>query len=167
MLLDIKCSVVSSIKVSLTFEDGTKKENIISLYDLIDVTFNQDGIRKEVTGRVVKINVDGCDPKRWYIIVDAADDFSSKQYRFSPMNILDLEIISKHDAEKYITSPADYTNVVAIRVVKGRLQYSQDGITWHSIKQDARDIIYDEEGTCSCDDMPHHHHDDEIRDEES
>lgn len=165
MLLDIKCSVVSSIKVSLTFEDGTKKENIISLYDLIDVTFNQDGIRKEVTGRVVKINVDGCDPKRWYIIVDAADDFSSKQYRFSPMNILDLDIISKHDAEKYITSPADYTNVVALRVVKGRLQYSQDGITWHAIKQDARYIIYDEEGTCSCDDD--NHYDDGIRDEES
>ena len=166
MLLDIKCSVVNSIKVNLTFEDGAPKERVISLYDLIDVTFNQTGVKRNVEGRVVKINVEDCDPKRWYIIVDAADDFASKQYRFSPMNILDLEIISKKDAEKYIFSPSDYTNIMGLRIVKGRLQYTQNGVEWHPFKFDSRDIIYDEEGTCACD--PHHHgFDDGIRDEES
>ena len=164
MLLDIKCSVVNSIKVNLTFEDGAPKERVISLYDLIDVTFNQDGVRREVEGRVIKINVEGCDPKRWYIIVDAADDFSSKQYRFSPMNILDLDIISKKDAEKYIVSPPDYTNIAGLRINKGRLQYTQNGVDWYYVRQDSRYIIYDEEGTCSCDDPCH---DDDIRDEES
>lgn len=147
MLLDIKCSTVVSIKVNLTFEDNTTKERVIGVGDLVDVEFNNNGTRKEIEGRVVKIYSEGPDPKKWYIIIDAADDFQSKQYRFSPINILDLEVVQKKDATQYIYSTNDYTNIKGLRIVNGRIQYTQNGHDWHPTKMDPRDIIQDEEGT--------------------
>ena len=157
MLLDNKCSTVVSIKVVLTMDDGTIKERTIGFGDLIDVQFNCNGVRRCTEGRVVKVYAEGSDPKKWYIIVDSADDFESKQYKFSPTNIIDLEIIQKKDQVKFIYSPDDYTNITALRVVKGRLQYTQDGINWYFMRIDNESVIKDEEGTTHY--HNHHHHD--------
>lgn len=165
MLLDIKCSTVVSIKVNLRFEDNTTKERVIGLGDLIDVEFNSNGLRRSIEGRVVKLYTEGTDPKKWYIIVDSADDFESKQYRFSPMNILDLEVVQKHDATQYIYSTNDYTNIQGLRIVKGRIQYTQNGHDWYPVKLDPRDIIHDEEGTAPYYRPGQPIYDDELKDE--
>lgn len=168
MLLDIKCSTVVSVKVNLAFDDGTTKERVIGLGDLIDVEFNCNGLRRRVEGRVIKIYTEGADPKKWYIIVDSADDFDSKQYRFSPMNILDLEVVQKRDATQYIYSTNDYTNIQGLRIVKGRIQYTQNGHDWYPVKLDPRDIIRDEEGTAPYNERPmryNNYEDDELKDE--
>lgn len=145
MTLEVKCSVIQSIKVNLKFEDGMCKERVIGVGDLIDVDFNCNGIRKSIEGRVVKVYVEGSDARRWYIIVDSSDDFDATQYKFSPMNIIDLEIIKKKDATQYIETTNDFTNIRALRIVHGRLQYTQDGHNWWPINIDPDDIIHDEE----------------------
>ena len=77
MLLSINCSVVSSVKVSLTFDDGNKKEGIISVGDLVDIEYNTNGLRKRIYGRVLVVSVNGTDPNGWYLTVDGSDDFQS------------------------------------------------------------------------------------------
>jgi hypothetical protein len=155
MLLDIKCSVVSSIKVSLTFDDGVKKENVIAVGDLVDIEYNSNGLRKEVYGRVIKISAVGTDPNGWYITVDGSDDFHTVTARFSVMGILDFDIIKKWDTYNAISTPNDCTGIAELKIVDGYLYYTKDGIHWYEIKteHDRENEIEGERGT-----VPRHHH---------
>lgn len=145
MLLDIRCSTVLSFQIDLKYDDQrADKSVVISVGDLVDVDFNYNGCRKLVQGRIIKLYAEGSDPKKWYIILDSADVYNSTTYKFSPMNILDITIVDKADALQYIASPNDYTNIKKIRVVKGQLQYTQDGVTWLPIVIYPEDIIEDE-----------------------
>jgi hypothetical protein len=147
MLMDIKCSMVPSISVKLRFDDHTEKYALISVGDLIDVTYNANGMRKRIEGKVIKVSAYGEDPKSWYIIVDGSDDFESQKAKFSPMSILDIEILRKAGTLDFVqTVSGDYA-VPYIRIVKGRLQYSLDSFDWKPIRIDNRDIIEDQEGT--------------------
>ena len=105
MLMDVKCSAVTSIAVNLTFDDGTTKNSVIGVGDLVSVEYNNNGLRKQVDGKVLKISAIGTDPKAWYIIVDGSDEFECNKARFSPMNILDLEILRKADNSNTIQTP--------------------------------------------------------------
>lgn len=147
MLMDIKCSVVSSIKVNLLFDDKSTKEALIAIGDLVSIIYNANGLRKHVEGKVIKISAVGTDPKGWYIIVDGSDDFESDKVKFSPASILDVEVIRKADTLNTIQTPIGYEGVPYLRIVKGRLQYSKDGYNWRRINVDSRDIIEDAEGT--------------------
>lgn len=148
MTLSVDCSVVASIKVVLTYDVGPKKEVILEVGDLVDILYNKNGLRKEITGRVIKISATGTDPNGWWIVVDGSDDFESTQARFSPMNIIDVDIIKKADSEHTVTSPVDYTGIECIRVVNGYLEYSKDGYTWYKIKTGRpEEEIAQEEGT--------------------
>ncbi len=145
MLQDIKCSTIVSFKIDLKYDDcRANKSVVVSEGDLVDVDFNYNGCRKCIQGKVVKIYAEGTDPKKWYLIVDSADTFNSNTYKFSPMNILDITIIMKKDATQYIASTNDYTNIKALRIVKGMLQYTQDGVNWRPIYIDPQFIIEDE-----------------------
>lgn len=155
MLMDIKCSAVSSILVQLTFDGGGHKERLIALGDLVDVEYNANGLRKRVEGKVIKISAVGTDPKTWYIIVDGSDDFDSAKARFSPMSILDCEIIRKADTISTVQTPIGSSGVPYIRIIKGRLQYSHDGFHWKPINVDRRDIIEEQSGTVP---LPPHGH---------
>jgi len=152
MLMDIKCSMVPSIKVCLTFDDGRKKDPTLSVGDLIDLLYNSNGLRKHIVGKIIQINTNGCDPKGWSIIVDGSDDFDSEVARLSPMSILDVDIIRKSGSTRVVSTPIDDTGVYAIRVNRGRLQYTKDGKIWFNIKIDdidiipGKDIIIDENG---------------------
>ena len=143
MLMDVKCSAVTSIAVHLTFDDGTTKNSVLGVGDLVSVEYNNNGLRKQVDGKVLKISAIGADPKAWYIIVDGSDEFECNKARFSPMSILDLEILRKADNSNTIQTPVGCHAVSFLREVKGRLQWSRDGITWHSINIDKCDIIED------------------------
>lgn len=155
MLMNIKCTAVTSIAVHLEFDDQTSKDQVIHLNDFIEVEYNRNGCRKLFQGKVIKINAIGSDPKDWSILVDGSGDFESDQARICPMNILDLTVLVKDSDIKCVMTTNDRNSVEFLRVVKGRLQYSHDGIEWHKIIIDRRDIdpIKEEEGTatdCDC-----------------
>lgn len=153
MLMDIKCSMVPSIKVDLTFDDKSKKNPTLSIGDLIDLIYNSNGLRKHIVGKIVQISTPGVDPKGWSIIVDGSDGFDSDVARLSPMSILDVDIIRKAGTAKYVSSPNDDTGISGIRINKGRLQFTKDGKHWNNIKiddvdvisKDDKDQIYDED----------------------
>lgn len=147
MLMNIRCAAISSIKVHLEFDDHSVKDELIAIGDLIDVTYNGNGARKHTTGKVRCISTVGSDPKAWYIIVDASDDFKTMEAKFSPMNILDVEVIRKAATVDFIQTPLGDTGIPYLRVVRGRLQYSIDGCNWRPICIDTRDIIEPQEGT--------------------
>lgn len=147
MLMNINCSAVTSVAVHLKFDDNTCKDRIIAKDDLIEVDFNHNGVRKHVIGKVIKISTATTDPKGWFIIVDGSDDFEANQFRFCPMNILDVEILRRAGENVYIETPRDNTGIYSLRIIKGRLQYSKDGVNWSPVKYDRRDMILDEEGT--------------------
>lgn len=147
MTLDCKVDVIQSLFVHLLFDDQTVKDRIIAKNDLIDVVWNGNGARKHMIGRIARISATGSDPNSWYIIVDGADDFKSMKERFSPLAILDLEVIRRACDEETVRTVKGQGNCPMIRVIKGRLQYSKDGINWKNIKIDDEDVIEDQEGT--------------------
>lgn len=147
MLMNIKCSAVTSVLVELSFDDKSTKNCLIGLGDLIEVDYNANGLRKHAQGKVIKISAVGTDPKGWYIIVDGSDDFDSNKVRFSPASILDVEIIRKADTLNVVQTPIGHEGVPYIRIIKGRLQWSRDGVNWKPINIDQRDIIEEAEGT--------------------
>ncbi len=141
MLMDIKCSVVNSIKVNLTFDDQSTKVAVIGVGDLVDVVYNANGMRKPIQGKVIKVSAAGTDPRAWYIIVDGSGDFESEQVKFSPMAILDITIIRKADTLDVVRTPIGEYSATYLRVVDSRIQWSKDGETWNPVKVDSRDVI--------------------------
>lgn len=143
MLLDIKCDQIPSVYVELLFDDNSTKKKVISVNDLIDVYYNGNGLRKHIVGRVAAISTVGADPRQWYIIVDGSDDFNSQKARFSPKNILDLNIIRKYWQDSIVhTSNEKDERISHIRLTSdGQLQYSTDGYEWNFFKINADDII--------------------------
>lgn len=141
MLMDIKCSMVPSIRVHLSFDDGCTKDQVLSVGDLIDLLYNHSGLRKHIVGKIIQINTPGPDPKGWSFIVDGSDDFASEMARLSPMSILDVDVIRKNGTTRVVATPIDETGIVGIRINRGRLQYTKDGKHWTYIKIDDVDII--------------------------
>jgi hypothetical protein len=169
MTLDCKVDVIQSLLVSLKFDDDTMKKRLVGVGDLIDVTWNGNGMRKHIIGRVAVISANGTDTKNWYMIVDGADDFDSQKVRFSPYQILDLDVIRKADQDSFVKTPKGENAIPYLRIVKGRLQYSKDGCSWEYVVINENDIIEDQEGTVPVmHGAPGHHHcecdDDEIED---
>ena len=170
MLMENKCSAVTSIKVKLTFDDGSIKERVVGVGDIISVLYNGNGLRNKVTGKVLSTSAVGTDPKAWYIIVDGSDDFKSERVRFAPTSILDLEIIRKADQSEFVQTPIGHEGVPYIRIHRGRLQYSMNGYNWRDIVIDRRNVILPAEGNAPYDEedidpdeeeYPHygnHHH---------
>lgn len=167
MLMEIKCSAVTSIKVDLKFDDGNTKERVIGVDDLISVIYNSNGLRKKAEGRVISVSAVGTDPKAWYIIVDNSDSFKSDRVRFAPTSILDLEIIRKADQLEFIQTPIGHEGIPYMRLHHGRLQYSNNGYNWRNIVVDKKDVILPAEGAEAYDhgtiglrpENDHHHFD--------
>ena len=141
MTLDCKVEVIQSLLVHLLFDDESTKDRKVSINDLIDVTWNGNGARKHIIGRVAVISCHGSNHNDWYMIVDGADDFASRREKISPYQILDLDVLRKADTERLVkTVQGDYA-VPYLRIVKSRLQYSIDGFSWHYIQINDDDII--------------------------
>lgn len=147
MLINIECCIVPSLKVSLTFDNGRTKEREIATGDLCSFTYFKDGKKKTIEGKVVKIVMDNSvNVKSWYIVVDGSMSFDGKLDRFCPENILDVDIIRKHNEANYIASPDDETKVTNIRLNEGFLQVSKDGgYSWMTPKNFKKFVDYDEE----------------------
>lgn len=148
MLMNIECSIVQSLKVSLTFDNGKTKEREIATGDLCYFEFNKNGKRKTIEGKVTKIGLSNTvDSKSWFIIVDGSLDFSGQMERFCPNQILDVDIIQKHDTVDYVATPNDSTRITNIRLFDGCLQLSTDGgYSWVIPKNIRPPFVEDEEG---------------------
>jgi hypothetical protein len=147
MTLDCKVDVIQSLVITLKFDDDSIKKRLISVGDLIDVTWNGNSYRKHMIGRVAVISASGTDTKNWYIIVDGADDFASQVQRFSPYQILDCDVIRKAYEDRFVRTPQGDNSCQYIRIVQGRLQYSDDGMNWKYVVINEDDIIEPQEGT--------------------
>lgn len=146
MLMNIDCSAIPSIKVKLTFDDGSNKERTVGMGDIIQVEFNGNGMRKYAEGKVIAVSANGSDPKGWYIIVDGSDDFDSKKARFAPTSILDIEILRKADTTETIRTPLGHEGIPFLCLRHGQLMWSNDGQDWHPVRIHNRYIIEDAEG---------------------
>jgi hypothetical protein len=146
MTLECKVEVIQSFMVHLLFEDESTKDRLVAINDLISVTWNGNGARKFIIGRVAAISASGSNHNDWYMIVDGADDFSSRREKISPYQILDLEILRKADMEDLVRTVKGDCALPYIRINQGRLQYSLDGFNWQFIKIDSDDIM-EQEGT--------------------
>lgn len=135
-LMNIECSVIESLKIALTFDDNKVKEREIAVGDLCSFEFNKNGRRKMIEGKIIKIcAADVTNTSSWYIIVDGSMDYFGQMERFCPNQILDVDIIQKHDTLQYISTPNDSTRISSIRVVEGVLQVSTDGgYSWFTPK---------------------------------
>jgi hypothetical protein len=146
MLMDIKCSMIPSIKTELVFDNGHRKVQVLGVGDLIDLLYNSNGLRKHIVGKIIQISTPGVDPKGWSMIVDGSDDFDSEVARLSPMSILDVDVIRKAGSVRAVTTPIDDTGIMGIRINHGRLQYTRDGRHWRNIKIDDVDVISKDDG---------------------
>ena len=148
MLLSNKCEIIKSIVVKLVFDDESVKERTINVKDLVNVTFNKDGMRRSIEGIVTRIEDENCcRHERWYIIVDGSTTGVSKIEKIFTDKILDIEVTRKANQVSSITTPIDSTRVTGMRFVGGVLQITQDGTHWISLvkaPEKESDILVDE-----------------------
>ena len=154
MLMDIQCSSVPQIEIRLSFDNGKHKTVIVSQGDLVDILYNKNGMRRRIEGIVTKISTNGTEVYGWCIIVDGSGDFSSEIARISPKNILDIDIIRKADTVNGIDSPRDKTGIMSLKIVKGRLLFSQNGYDWFPVVIDRENVIVHPEDN-NLDPRPH------------
>ena len=124
-----------------------REYGIIEEEGYIPTKSSDEQINSEIATAINDIKAIGTDPRAWSLIVDGSGDFESDQVRFSPMSILDIEVIRKADDVRYIETTCDGTGIMGLRVVRGRLEYTRNGFNWEPIKIGHRHIIRDEEGT--------------------
>lgn len=133
MLMDINCAAQSSMNLKLLFDDQSTKEANIAIGDLIDVTWNGNGLRKHIIGKVINIQTVGTRPEGWYFIVDGSDDFAGQYAKIAPMTVLDINILRKGATDGAVLTPIGDTGIPYIRVYQGQFQISKDGCRWYTI----------------------------------
>lgn len=134
MLLKNTCEIIKSLNIKLVFDDESVKNRTIEVGDLVDITFNKDGMRRSIEGTVKKIEDESCPKKtHWYIIVDGSTSNIARIEKIYTEKILDVEVTRKANQTSSIGSPMDSTRIVSMRLVGGILQVSQDGIRWTSV----------------------------------
>lgn len=153
MLINIECSIVPSLKVSLTFENGRTKDREIAVGDLCSFVYYKDGEKRKIEGKVIKIVMDNSvNVKSWYIIVDGSMSYKGKMERFCPDNILDVDIIRKHTEGNFVVSPDDECRITNIRLNEGFLQVSRDGgFSWFTPKNFKKFVDFDDKDDCKDD----------------
>lgn len=145
MLLNIKCDAITSIHIHLEYDDRTRKDRFLEYGDIVDIDFAQNGLRKSIVGKIIKISCRGPEQKGWYIIVDGSDDFANNMLRIPIMSILDCEIIKKARDVVHIETVKGEGNIRALRIIDDKLEFTLDGNNWLPVKINESDIIKDDE----------------------
>ena len=139
MVMKVTSEAVVELSVTLEFDDGFTKTQVLGVGDYARVAFNHNGTRKVVTGSVVNINANPYSAQTtkrdWYFMVSSDEPGEAGRIaKILVMNILDLEILHKKHQQAYIGTPNDPTRVTNLRVVNGYLQVSQnDGHSWRTV----------------------------------
>lgn len=147
MLMDVQCSATTQVTVNLRYDDNRNETYTIGKGDIVEISYNRNGLRSTIEGKVVRVSCVGTDPKGWFIMIDGSNDFESEKVRICPTSILACEIIQSASEIKYIATPRGRkSTIAALRVIKGRLEYSQNGYEWSPILINASNVVYG--GTC-------------------
>lgn len=141
MLMSVKCSAVVSVALRLTFDDDTVKNRVIGVGDIVDITYNDGGLKKTVEGKVLKVSCATEKETGWYIIVDGSTNMETNLAKLCPINILDCEIIYKASDIKAVCTPLSEGTIAQIRVNNGQLQYTTDNYNWNDLKLDYSNLL--------------------------
>lgn len=138
-LLSISYDVIENMKIVLSFDDGTTKYVFVSPDDIVNVVYVHNGVREEVTGKVVRFTSDvvnkcECSTNKWIMILDASSYGGSMGTRIIVDKILDISVVRKAVDFNEVTSPSGEYNVSNLRLVGNQLQLSVDnGTTWLNV----------------------------------
>lgn len=145
MVMKIDSEATICLTVSILFDDGTSKTQIISEGDYVRVAYNHNGSRRVIQGTVTGIHANPyaatTSKREWYFNVINEDPEATPHIaKILVINMLDLEVIHKKYQSATVGTPNDPTRVTSIRVVNGYLQVSQnEGHTWRTIEQPLSD----------------------------
>lgn len=157
MLLRSSARIIEKVLVDLFFDDETEKHIEIAEKDIIKVSYNDGGYKRDVEGKVTKIVSKPSKPPvppmpphicppvgridmrpdfkgEGYIIVDGSGVYSGNRVIIYFSHILDCEMIEKYD-ENLIVKTVSNGAVNRIRIMEGILQVSLDnGLTFVNVK---------------------------------
>lgn len=138
-LMNISYDVIQCATINLSFDDGTSKKYTIAPGDIINVIYNYNGERRNITGKVTKIVSDStnsccCDANKWVMVIDASAYGGTTLTRVVLNKILDISVVRKVADFNEITSPTGEYNISNLRLVGNVLQLSVDnGATWLTV----------------------------------
>lgn len=141
MLLNIKCDAITSVHIHLEYDDRTRKDRFLEHGDIVDIDFAQNGLRRSIEGKIIKISCKGPEQKGWYILVDGSDNFINNTARIPIMSILDCEVIKRARDVVHIETVKGEGNIRALRIIDDKLEFTKDGHNWLSVKIDESNII--------------------------
>lgn len=136
MLLSIKYDVINSLVIKLRFEDGSTKEEVVSVGDIVNCTYNRNGVRRTVEGTVKQINsdVNPCGNQRWYLYIDSSSYGKACVDKVEVDKILDMDVLRKGAGLLSIHTPANKMRVTDFRLAGDYLQVSSDyGKHWFNV----------------------------------
>ena len=136
MLLNIKYDVINSLVIKLRFDDNSVKEEVISVGDVVNCSYNKNGMRKTVEGTVKQIVADTnpCGKQRWYMYIDASSCGNAVLEKVEVEKILDIDVLRKGAGLLSIHTPGNRMKVTDFRMSGDYLQVSSDyGKHWYNV----------------------------------
>ena len=141
MLLQNNNCVISKLRFTLTFDDDTTRVIDVKEGDIVTVTYNDDGVKSSIKGKVVKIGVNfnstiGRVKESSYMCIDGSELYAGKQVYISPDKVLDIYI---NESSYAIQNPVctvenPEQSVILVREDElGYFSYSRDGEIWKSV----------------------------------
>lgn len=156
-LLSNNSHIVPTVMIDLSFDSGIKKNFAVEVRDVINVTYNNNGLATTIQGKVISINAAStaysytahgvanvdttyCTNKNGpYLVIDGSDTYAGKTATVYLGTILDCDMISKWSDNYVVTTPpADATSSVdsidMIRVHESNVEYTiNNGESWNLV----------------------------------
>ena len=134
MLIRNDINIIPRLKVDLYFDDNTEKHVVLDEKDIVTMSYNDKGTKKEITGKVALIKASSYSES--YIIVDGSGVYVGNRVTIITNTILDCDLIEKYDENLTVRTIVGAGAITNLRVNNdtGIVEYSTDnGITWKSI----------------------------------
>ena len=156
-LLSNNSHIVPTVMIDLSFDSGIKKNFAVEVRDVINVTYNNNGLATTIQGKVISINAAStaysytahgvanvdttyCTNKNGpYLVIDGSDTYAGKTATVYLGTILDCDMISKWSDNYVVTTPpadtsADINSIDMIRLHEGNVEYTiNNGESWNLI----------------------------------
>lgn len=157
MLLRSNTRIIEKVLIDLFFDDESEKHIEVAEKDIVLVSYNDSGFRRDIEGRVTKIvskpskppvgpmSSHICPPAgridmkpefngQGYLVIDGSGTYSGNKVIVYFSHILDCEMIEKYDENLFVKTVSNGA-VNRIRVIDGVLQVSLDnGLTFVNVK---------------------------------
>jgi len=134
MLIRNDINVISRLKIDLYFDDNSEKHVVLDEKDIVTISYNNKGVKKEITGKVALIKASSYSES--YIIVDGSGVFVGNRETIQTSTILDCDLIEKYDENLTVRTVVGTGAITNLRVNNdtGIVEYSTDnGIVWKNI----------------------------------